>query len=92
MDRGTRYTLVLEPGERLLPGTKIRTLEEKGTNFTEDARKFRKWGVEGVIEKAHDGHGLCYAVKHDDGTYGYYDPAEFEILKMALGTFSIFKG
>jgi hypothetical protein len=28
----------------------------------------------------HDSHGLCYDVRHDDGTEGCYDPSEFEVI------------
>lgn len=45
-----------------------------------EAWNARKWGVQGTILMHHDSHGLCYDVRHDDGTEGCYDPGEFEVL------------
>jgi len=39
-----------------------------------------KWGVEGVVLDHHDSHGLCYDVRHDDGSFCCYDPDEIEKL------------
>lgn len=35
-------------------------------------------GVEGIIIGYHTGHGLCYDVRHNDGSIGTYDPDELE--------------
>ncbi len=65
------------------PGTSVRTTQENPeiTDWTKQAKKNRKWGVEGKVVTHHDSHGLCYDVRHSDGTGGCYDPTELEILK-----------
>lgn len=40
----------------------------------------RQWGVEGVVIDHHDSHGLCYEVRHPDGSIGAYDPSEIEMV------------
>lgn len=65
------------------PGTKLKTTEpnlEKRMEWTEEGWASKKWGVEGEILTHHDSHGLCYDVKHSDGTVGCYDPSEFAVL------------
>ncbi len=63
-------------------GTRVKTTQENldVTDWLPGALIFRKWGIEGSITKAHNGHGECYTVLHDDATSGCYDPSEFEIL------------
>jgi len=41
----------------------------------------QKWGVVGEVMDHHDSHGLCYEVKHPDGSIGVYDPTEIEEIK-----------
>ena len=63
------------------PGTSVKTtVENHGvSNWTEEARVSRRWGVQGTVVKKHqNGHGLSYEVAHFDGTVGYYDPTELE--------------
>lgn len=64
------------------PGTRVRTLESKTPRreWDPEAWEARKWNMEGTIVMHHDSHGLCYDVRHDDGTEGCYDPSEFEVL------------
>ncbi|MBN1325878.1 hypothetical protein JW977_02775 [Candidatus Falkowbacteria bacterium] len=64
-------------------GTKVRTTRSKTKkkDWTPEAWKSRKWNVEGSITGYHDSHGLCYEVKHDDGTLGCYDPSELKVLE-----------
>jgi hypothetical protein len=38
----------------------------------------RIWGVVGTIVDYSDSHGLCYKVKHDNGTESWYNPEELE--------------
>jgi len=60
---------------------KVRTLEPlHDDDYVPEARKMRKWGVEGEIIGHHDSHGLCYDVRHDDGSIGTYDPDEMEVI------------
>lgn len=40
----------------------------------------RRWGVTGTVINRHDGHGICYVVRHDDGSEAGYDPREVEKL------------
>ncbi len=64
------------------PGTRVKTTSKKtpDSEWTPEALISRKWGVMGTIVMHHDSHGLCYDVKHDDGTEGCYDPAEFDLI------------
>jgi len=64
------------------PGTLVKTTEDTGCDdWTREALASRKWGVRGMVITHHDSHGLCYEVKHEDGTVGYYDPSEIEVVK-----------
>jgi len=49
--------------------------------WTDEAWSQRKWGVQGKILTHHDSHGLCYELRHEDGTTGCYDPSELEVVK-----------
>jgi hypothetical protein len=59
---------------------KVKTVkpEHESDDWTPEALQSRKWGVTGRIKHIHNGHGLCYTVRHDDGTEGAYDPNELE--------------
>ncbi len=59
-------------------GTKVVTTEANPEidDWSEEALHSRQWGVTGDVIMHHDSHGLCYAVEHEDGTIGYYDPSE----------------
>ena len=64
------------------PGTHVRTTEpnlEKRREWTDEGWASKKWDVRGTILTHHDSHGLCYDVRHEDGTEGCYDPSEFEV-------------
>lgn len=67
---------------RLSNGTKVKTLYAvtRDEDWSSEALKNRKWGVEGEVVSHHDSHGLCYEVRHPDGTIGCYDPTELEVL------------
>lgn len=69
------------------PGTRVKTTSKKTADreWMPEALVARKWGVTGTIVMHHDSHGLCYDVRHDDGTEGCYDPGEFEILPSSCG-------
>mgnify|MGYP001586349149 FL=1 len=65
------------------PGTKVKTTKEDPSNadsWTKEAKKRRRWGVEGEVITHHGSHGLCYEVRHEDGTKGCYDPSELEVV------------
>lgn len=65
------------------PGTEVKTtqpnLEMRG-EWTDEGWASKKWGVQGTILTHHDSHGLCYDVRHEDGTVGCYDPSELEVV------------
>jgi hypothetical protein len=67
---------------RIPVGTLVKTTEENPfvTDWSSEAKTSRKWGVEGSILVCHDSHGLCYEVRHPDGSVGYYDPTELELV------------
>ena len=66
------------------PETRVRTTKPNMAlrkEWTDEAWKKRKWGVEGKVVAHHDSHGLYYDVVHDDDTDGCYDPSELEVIK-----------
>ncbi len=66
----------------IAPGTQVKTTEKQlpDTEWSKEVQANRKWGVKGVVLRHYDSHGLCYDVRHEDGTEGCYDPSEFEIV------------
>ena len=66
------------------PGTLVRTTNQNQEidDWTEEALVKRKWNVWGIVITHHDSPGLCYEVRHKDGTEGCYDPSEIEILNL----------
>jgi len=46
------------------------------TDFSPDARRYARLGQRGVITNYSNSHGLCYQVRHDDGTAAWYEPEE----------------
>lgn len=60
-------------------GTRVQTtVDACGHDWTHEAQLERKWGVEGTVIDRSDSHGLCYHVRHADGSDGWYDPAELQ--------------
>jgi len=49
--------------------------------WTVEAKTRRIWGAQGHVIAHHDSHGLCYKIRHSDGSVGCYDPSELRILK-----------
>lgn len=67
------------------PGTAVKTTSANPnvTGWTAEAATSRIWGVEGNVIAHHDSHGLCYDVKHPNGSVGTYDPTELEVVRAA---------
>ena len=68
--------------EILKNGTKIKTIrQEEGVakNWVPAALDSRKWDTLGIVVKINEEHGLCYGVRHDDGSTGWYDRNELEV-------------
>ena len=64
-------------------GTRVRTTVPNMAlrkEWTDEGLASKKWGVEGDVITHHDSHGLCYDVRHSDGTDGCYDPSELKVL------------
>jgi hypothetical protein len=64
-------------------GTQVLTTRpdlKRRSEWTKEGWKSRRWGVQGTIINHHDSHGLCYEVRHHNGTVGYYDPSEFQVI------------
>ncbi len=58
-------------------GTRVRTAKALGVrDFNTDILLRRRPDAPGSIVGHSDSHGLCYEVRHDDGTRAYYDPDE----------------
>lgn len=59
----------------------MRTTQENPSlsgEWTAEAIALRKWGMPGMVTGHSDSHGLCYEVRHEDGTTGWYDTSEIE--------------
>ena len=61
---------------QIMIGDKVTTTEENPTVTGWRKPEDRRWGVSGGVFNESDSHGLCYQVKHDDGSLGWYDPSE----------------
>lgn len=65
------------------PGTIVMTTcaeESLRHTWTTEAWESRQWQTTGEVIAHHDSHGLCYEVRHEDGSIGYYDPSELLVL------------
>lgn len=80
---------MVEKWPPLDPGTRVRTTKKNTPDreWMPEALTARKWGVAGTIIMHHDSHGLCYDVRHDNGTEGCYDPSEFEVVGKIMDLF-----
>jgi len=69
---------------KLSVGTKVKTLQPQTPDreWTSQSLGQRKWGIDGVVIACHDSHGLCYDVRHADGTCGHYASAELETMDL----------
>lgn len=66
------------------PGTSVKTTEPNWSlrkEWTDEGWGRRRWNVRGTVITHHDSHGLCYDVRHEDGTVGSYDPSELEVVQ-----------
>lgn len=64
-------------------GQKVRTTQANmmlRKDWTDEGWDSKKWGMQGIVVNYHDSHGLCYEVRHDDGSVGSYDPSELEVV------------
>lgn len=62
-----------------------RVITTRANEFLRDTRasevwEKRKWGILGTIICSYDSHGLCYDIRHEDGSVCCYDPTEFKIV------------
>jgi hypothetical protein len=64
-------------------GTKVKTVkpEVESKDWVGEVLASRKWDVTGKVVKKNDEHGLCYGVRHDDGSAGWYEFRELEIME-----------
>lgn len=58
----------------------VRTTFPLTHDWTHEAKLARKWNVIGQVKDLSNSHGLCYNVKHEDGSDAWYDPSEFELI------------
>lgn len=66
------------------PGTQVITIQSSSVlreDWSDKGWASKKWGSKGVVISHHDSHGLCYEVKHEDGTEGVYAPSELEVVE-----------
>ena len=59
--------------------SRVRTTKPNGSSGWSEPRK-AKWGVLGFVFDKSDSHGVCYGVKHEDGSEAYYEIDELELL------------
>ena len=65
------------------PGTAVETTQPNWSlrkEWTDSGWASRQWGIQGRVLTHHDSHGLCYDVRHEDGTKGCYDPSELKVV------------
>jgi len=62
--------------------TRVRTLREDTTvtDWSTPSRACVQWGAEGSIIDRSDAHGVCYGVRHDDGTAAWYALSELALV------------
>lgn len=65
-----------QTGDRVL----TRRIINPPTDWTPEAARLRRFEVEGTVIQSHNGHGLCYTIRHQDGSMGAYEPQELELL------------
>lgn len=68
---------------RFKVGTSVLThiiMPAMGGDWLREARVHCGDQLTGEIVSVHDAHGLCYGVKHADGSLAYYDHAELTVL------------
>ncbi|KKK75189.1 hypothetical protein LCGC14_2876240 [marine sediment metagenome] len=73
-----------EQGQRAVVGTKVRTRDDLVPENKEYQRKAwakRKPGMIGEIVKHSNSHGLCFEVLHNNGSSGWYEPDEVDVLR-----------
>jgi len=67
----------METWQNLELGQIIKTVEKlEDRDFTKEGIAARRPNSIGAIIGHSDSHGLCYYVRHQDGTKAYYDPDE----------------
>lgn len=68
-------------GQDSLLKTRVRThLDFEISDWSADTIATRRDDATGQVVDKSDAHGLCYQVKHDDGTTSWYEPHELEPL------------
>lgn len=67
---------------RLAAETLVKTVDrDMDSGWADNIKPLRKWDVLAqVLNYGNEGHGEYYVVLHDDGTRGYYDPCELEVV------------
>ncbi|MDE1970708.1 MAG: hypothetical protein KGI50_04015 [Patescibacteria group bacterium] len=81
--KGNMSTITLFKYPPISPRTPVKTTEPNMAlqrEWTDEGWESKKWGIRGEVITHHDSHGLCYEVRHEDGTRGYYDPSELEVI------------
>ena len=63
-----------------LAGTLVLTVkpEVMSTDWETDCLKHRRWDAYGFVVRHSSGHGLCYLVRHGDGTEAWYEERELK--------------
>jgi hypothetical protein len=66
-------------------GDRVETVrpDVESDDWTQEAMASRRWGVTGSIVREHNSHGLCYRVRHDDGSHGVYEARELRVLRVS---------
>lgn len=70
-----------EAEQAALVNRAVRTLEDAGAeDWSDPDNRGCQWGVLGRIIHYSNSHGLCFRVRHNDGSIAWYDPEELELL------------
>lgn len=76
-----------EKEQASMVGKRVRTLKlipnvEIERGYVLEAREHAGSGKKGIIINYSNSHGICYKVKHADGTQAFYEPEELELIKV----------
>lgn len=72
---------VTEAEQAAMVGRPVKTLKDAGADDWSDPKnRGCQWGVLGRIIHYSNSHGLCFEVRHNDGSVAWYDPGELGLL------------
>jgi len=72
---------VTEAEQKEMVGRLVKTIDDADSDYWNNPKaRGCQWGVLGQIIHYSNSHGLCFKVRHNDGSIAWYDPEELELL------------